>query len=300
MDLAVILLNWRDEQRTLKCARAVLDWQELRPQLFVVDNESTAATSGILAAALPAGSLICSAANLGYGGGNNLGLKRALAASLDYTLLLNTDADISQAAVNRLLATLEAQPRISIVSPVIQEEDDSSICIVGSRDIAWHSRTRTVVSGAALKTFNDYPIHEVDFVSGTAILVRTSLWNEIGLLDEEYFFSGEVADFCKRTRDRGHAIAVDLEAEARHDSGQTPAHRRETLYVYYGLRNRFLYVKRHHARAKAGYFAYWTIYGAIAVARALLQGKRAKAHALVLALMHAYRGRYGDQNAALL
>jgi hypothetical protein len=298
MGLAVILLNWRCEQQTLRCAHAVTGWQALNPYLIVVDNESTEATSRALSTILPANQLIFSAENLGYGGGNNLGIKRALAAELKYVLLLNTDAEISAEGVTRLLERLETNPQISIVGPVIHEGDGArQLSLVGGRDIARHSSTRIAVPPGDVKKLSGYPIHEVDYVSGTVFLARSSALKEIGLLDEDYFFSGEIADFCKRARDQGHKVCVDLEVEARHDTSLTPVHLRETLYVYYGLRNRFLYVKKHHAREKRKYFAYWTMAGAVGLARALLRGNMARARAVVLALMHAYGGRYGNQNS---
>ena len=92
-------------------------------------------------------------------------------------------------------------------------------------------------------------------------------------------------------------VMEDLKVEARHDPDQTSLCMRETLYRYYNLRNRFLYVKKHYEPQKIKYFAFWTMAGALMLARALLGGKMAKARALVLAIMHAYAGRYGNQNA---
>ena len=146
----------------------------------------------------------------------------------------------------------------------------------------------------------DYPVHAVEYVSGTVFLARSSVFKEIGLLDEEYFFSGEIADFCKRVRDKGHKVCVDLEVEAQHHAGQMPIDRRETLYLYYGLRNRFLYVRKYYAERKLRYFAYWTMRGTLGFARALLQWKIAKARAILLAVIHGCRGRYGNQNAAFV
>jgi GT2 family glycosyltransferase len=301
LDLAVILLNWRHEEQTLRCARAVTAWQALKPHLIVVDNESTEATSSVLSAALPANSLICSTVNLGYGGGNNLGIRRALAAEIKYVLLLNTDAEIGPENVSHLLERLETHPQISIVGPVVQEgQDPRARRLVGGRDIAHHSSTRIAVPRGDVKSLPDYPIHEVDYVSGTVFLARASVLKEIGLLDEEFFFSGEIADFCKRARNRGHKIYVDLEVEAQHHIDQTSMHLRETLYLYYGLRNRFLYVKKHYARQKIKYFSYWTMAGAVMLARALGHGKMAKARAVILALMHAHGGHYGNQNGSFI
>lgn len=150
------------------------------------------------------------------------------------------------------------------------------------------------------KILRDHPIHAVDYVSGTVFLARSSIFKKIGLLDEEYFFSGEIADFCKRVREKGHKVCVDLEVEALHHTDQMPIHRRETLYVYYGLRNRFLYVRKYYARRKLRYFAYWTMKGTLGFARAVLQWKIAKARAILLAVVHGCRGRYGNQNAAFV
>jgi hypothetical protein len=80
MSLAVILLNWHNERQTLRCARTIAAWQELSSHLYVVDNESTQATSRTLADALVSADLISSPLNLGYAGGNNLGIRTALAA----------------------------------------------------------------------------------------------------------------------------------------------------------------------------------------------------------------------------
>jgi GT2 family glycosyltransferase len=301
MSLAVILLNWRNERQTLRCARAVAAWQDLRPHLYVVDNESTEATSETMASALASDSLICSPRNLGYAGGNNLGIRRALAAQHQYILLLNSDAEISEAGTIRLLERLQANPQISILGPLIHEtRDGRTHLLVGGRDIARYASTRMAIAPPDLKRLPGYPLHEVDYVSGTVFLARASAFAETGLLDEEYFFSGEIADFCKRVKDRGCQIHVDLEVEARHDPGQAPPDIRETLHVYYGLRNRFLYVTRHHAREKMRYFAYWTMLGTLRLVRALSQGKTGRARAIILALTHAYTGRHGNQNAKFL
>src|SRR5690349_4744884 len=137
MGLAVILINWRQEERTLRCVRAVAGWRALEPRVIVVDNESTEATCSALSAAVPDENLICSAVNTGYAGGNNLGIKRALAAEPEFVLLLNTDAEISSAGVAQLLAKLDEYTQIAIIGPVVNEADDKQTGRhVGGQDIA--------------------------------------------------------------------------------------------------------------------------------------------------------------------
>jgi GT2 family glycosyltransferase len=299
MSLAIILLNWRNAQQTLRCVHSISEWAELRPQLYVIDNESTAATSAALAPALIPDSLICSPVNLGYAGGNNLGIQRAMAHECEYVLLLNSDAEIAEATVQRSLATLKANPQISILGPLIKETcDGRARLLAGGRDIARYRFTRSAVRPEELRSLAGYTLYEVDYVSGTVFMARASVFKEIGLLDEEYFFSGEIADFCKRARDKGHMTYVDLQAEARHDPEQASSELRQTLYTYYNWRNRFLYVRKHCERRK--YVYHWTMFGVLAMGRALCRGQAAKARAIALALRHAQAGRYGNQNASFL
>jgi GT2 family glycosyltransferase len=297
--LAIVLLNWRQEQQTLACVRAVLAGSTVPASVIVVDNESTNASYRALSTAIPANNLIASRENRGYAGGNNLGIRRALELGAEYVLLLNTDAEITPTGLSRLLDRLDAHPQISILGPaIIEGNGHTTKYLVGGRDIARHLVTRIAMPADGVTRLPGYPVREVDYVPGTVFLARTSVLRKIGLLDETYFFSGEIADLCKRARDSEHKVCVDLEVEGRHDLGRTPMHLRETLYVYYSLRNRFLYVKKHHARVRRRYFAYWTIVGLVALVRALWQGKSRRARAVVLALWHAYGGHYGNQNAS--
>jgi len=298
MTLTVILVNWRNEQQTLRCAAAVRNWKALKPDLIVIDNESTKTTSTVLADALAPDELICSPINLGYGGGNNLGIKRTLAGEQNYILLLNTDAEISETSLTQLLKRMDANPDISILGPVIYEGHDGHVqCLIGGRDIAQNSSTRIAAEPDALAAVPGYPLHEVDYVSGTVFLARRCVFEQVGLLDEQYFFSGEIADFCRRAKNSSHRICVDLEVEARHDTSQSPSQLRETLYTYYSLRNRFMYVRKHYPSEKLKYFSRWAKLGGLDFVRSIRARKTAKARAILLALAHAYSNRGGNQNA---
>jgi GT2 family glycosyltransferase len=301
MSLAVILLNWHSEQQTLQCARAIATWQTLKPRLYVVDNESSEASRAALAAVLAPESLLHSPLNLGYAGGNNLGIRRALAAQCRYILLHNSDAEISEAGVSKLVERLNANPQIAVLGPVIREtRDGRSQLLAGGRDIARHMVTRVRMPAGDPKKLAGYPLVEVDYVPGTVFLARADVFTDIGLLDEEYFFSGEIADFCKRVQASGRKVCIDLEIEARHHPGQAAPRMRETLYAYYSFRNRFLFVTRHHTSERTRYFAHWTVIGVLALMRALVLGRAGKARAIGLALADAYAGRYGNRNASFL
>ncbi len=299
--LAVILVNWRNEDRTIPCVAGVKGWTTLRPRLVVVDNESTPASRRALSEVLAPQELISSQVNLGYGGGNNLGITRALSEGVDFILLLNSDAVISEAGVSALLQRLADNKDVAIVGPVLREgEGADAVLYIGGRDIARAAATKVAARRDALSAVPDFPLHAVDYVSGTVFLARRAVFEQAGLLDEQFFFSGEIADLCKRARDSGQRACVDLEVEAGHDPTGTPAQLRDTLYTYYSLRNRFHYARKHYPTEKVRYGLVWTRIGVAAFVRALQHRQMAKARAIALALAHAHINRLGNQNAKFL
>lgn len=297
MRLAIILVNWRNDEQTLRCARAILDWRRLSPELIVVDNQSTECSRQRLAAVLAPDQVVPSETNLGYGGGNNLGMSLALARQNESILLLNSDVEISEETAIALTVRLEANPHVSILGPVIEEHARSGVHVyVGGRDIALHALTRVVVAPGRLQALPGHPLLAVDYVPGTVFLARRVVFEAIGLLDERYFFSGEIADFCQRARLQGFQAFVDLEATAIHDTCHDSPSRRDALHAYYSLRNRFLYVRKHHGPAKMKLLASWASLGAVQSVRALLRCNLARARALALAVAHGCANRYGNQN----
>jgi GT2 family glycosyltransferase len=297
MSLVVVLINWQVEEQTLQCVRTLRSWQTLKPEILVVDNQSTKASSEELHQELTAEELISSPVNRGYGGGNNLGIERALGNKNDYILLLNTDAEISESGVVRLLERLKTYPDISILGPVIFERQENHMrCLIGGRDIARHQNTRIVAEPNGLGAVVGYPLYEVDYVLGTVFLTRGVLFDQIGLLDERYFFSGEIADFCKRARNEGHRACTDLEVRAYHDTNKTPLELRESLYLYYSLRNRFLYITKHYSSRKFLYFSFWIVLCGLKLTYAMIRWKTARARAIFIALEHALLNKFGDQN----
>ena len=145
-----------------------------------------------------------------------------------------------------------------------------------------------------------YPLKDVDYVPGAVLLARRSLFDRIGLLDEQFFFSGEIADLCKRAMDGGQKVCVDLKCKARHDTRQTPERLRAALYVYYSLRNRRLFAMKHYPADSTKYLASWAKLCLVEFARALAKGNLRKARAIALAFTHGCKSRFGDQNAAFL
>ncbi|GIW78881.1 MAG: hypothetical protein KatS3mg105_0688 [Gemmatales bacterium] len=297
MEFAVILVNWHDEEGTLRQVRALRSWKRLRPRLFVVDNGSTSVSRASLSGEVDRSELICSAVNRGYGGGNNLAIIPAIRQRVDALLLLNNDADISEAGAEALLERLASDSKIAILGPTIWEgAGEQWHAYAGGRDIALYQTTRIPFELGTVGSSPSNPLVAVDYVPGTVFFARREVFERTGLLDERYFFSGEIADFCARARRHGFRAFVDLQVQAKHDVGRTCHRLRNTLYEYYSLRNRFLYVTKHHRRHRLRLFFRWFALGMKRSMSALANGDLARAWALQLALRHAFLRRFGNQN----
>jgi GT2 family glycosyltransferase len=301
MSLAVVIVNWRSEALALRQAAQIRAWSELGPELFVVDNESTEASKAALAGALLQGGLISNEENLGYGGGNNCGIGRALAGNAQYVLLLNNDTEVSEKTIVHLIERLELNPDIHVIGPAIQElRDDGEHWYGGGNDIARNVSTRIGIAPRDRGSLSGDPPRPVDYVPGAVFIARREVFERVGLFDESFFFGGETADLCKRARDQGYGVFVDLAVSAQHDARQRSSHMRETLYAYYSLRNRMLYVRKHYPDEQTRLFAYWTAVCIAECGRALLRGRLDRARAVFLALAHGYANRSGNQNASFL
>jgi hypothetical protein len=249
----------------------------------VADNGSTD-NSRSLANRFPRVRFVWNQANLGYAGGLNPALRAIRAGGIQTALLLNSDALLSRDAAEALFATLTARPRLGAVGPVLEESGGRRS--YGGRDPGRFVQTRRSRPPRPA----DDGLLDADYVPGTVFLFRTDILDQVGYLEEDYFFSGEIADWCARARAAGWRCAVDPQVSVRH-AEDDDAHLRATLYRYYTLRNRFLYLRRHPAFGRR---AFWMAVGALQWVRA---GFRPEIrNAIAWALQDGVCGRFGNRN----
>ncbi len=293
--LSVVILNWNAADDTVACLRSVEAWDAKgivdRPTIWVVDNASRPPGIEPIRREFPDVRILESPTNRGFGGGNNLGIEAALRHGADAVLLLNNDAFVDAESVAAIVATLSADAAIGVVGPTVWHRGE---CVsAGGRDIARYSVTH--LRPRVLPTSRV----DVDYVPGTVALLRRQVFERAGLFDEEYFFGGEMADLCHRARLHGLRSVIDPRGRARHDLDRSLG-LRETLHAYYVVRNRFLYVRKHHARRATWLYGRWILRGAVAILAALCRGKSTRAWAISLGVLDGMRGRFGGRNERVL
>jgi len=295
MTIHVVLLNWNQGDAVRTMLQRIQSWTGLSLRIWVVDNASTDQSGSTLSAAFPDARILFNPENRGYAGGINTALReiQPVAEADDLILLINNDVQIEPACVISLVDGLRQNPDAGMIGPVLLEgRPEQPRRSWGGRDIGRYVHTR--ISTPPGSPDNNEFI-SVDYVPGTVLLFRTALLDRIGLLDEDYFFSGEIADYAARVRKAGLLCLVCRQAEANHlahDEQQL----RGTLYLYYSLRNRFLYIRKHQLSGYKCRFMKWTCIGLAMAAKNLLTGRFAASRAVGFALTDGWSGRFGNRN----
>lgn len=293
MQLAVIILNWNAAADTIRCVGHLAAWERLKPAIWVVDNASSDGSAEIIARECPEIHLIRNQSNLGFAGGNNRGIIEALEAGDAPILLLNNDAVIGESDALRLLESLQADKQIGFIGPLLfdAEHKERLLAAGGGSPVKHHHSHFHKFSAAT-------PIFAVTYVPGTVIIGRAEVFRTVGLLDEAYFFSAEVADLCLQAAQHGYLSVIDTRARAYHALGRS-SKLRDTLYTYYIIRNRFLLLRKHH-RWNIPLFGFWTLYSLALTLKLRLSGQGYTAQAVWLGLLDGLQGRFGGQNERVL
>jgi GT2 family glycosyltransferase len=200
--VCVIILNWKDSEATFACLRALAGTGYPNLCTVVVDNGSTDGSVETLAR-MDSVNLIRNGRNLGFTGGVNVGLRHAVSKGADYVWMLNSDATVQPDVLGKLVAAAESDPRIGLVSPVFHDPDvpDVPEFCLGRFDPAARYATQTADVAQAKEWQANHP--DQVLLLGTALLVRRSLIEAIGGLDEGFFAYVEDVDYCLRSLKAG-------------------------------------------------------------------------------------------------
>jgi GT2 family glycosyltransferase len=213
--VVTVVLNWRRPDETRDCVRSLLAMDYPNHHILVIDN--SAGTTGIedLLSGLPF-EIIRNPANLGFTGGVNIGMRHAVASGADYVWLMNSDATVAPDALSRLVAAAEADQRIGLISPVIHAPEDRGklIFCLGLQSPGLVASGGTSDPAEAAKWLRDRQTETVLY--GAALLVRRTLIETIGGLDERFFAYVEDVDYSLRCHDAGFLVAVCFEAVVWH------------------------------------------------------------------------------------
>lgn len=235
-EVAVLVLNWRRYDETQECLESLQSLEiPPRPRVYLIDQESDTAALGHLVARFPEVVAIPLSGNLGYAGGMNRGIERALADGAKYLMLLNNDARMTPPVVRQLLALFKSHLHVGVAGPSLRFlPPDERVVSIGLEVNRWSGRVHLRHHGGLPENLYPYP-HQVDAVSGACLMISAEVLREIGPLDESYFFYFEDVDLCLRARAAGWNVYCIPTAVVYHEGGATMGESPDR--VYYGVRN---------------------------------------------------------------
>jgi GT2 family glycosyltransferase len=241
--LSIILVNYRRPDDTVACVRSIAGSTFRDMQIIIVDNGSGDGSADRFGRECPGTTLIRSSRNLGFAGGNNLGIRRALNDGSRCILLLNNDTIVDPETVETLMTTIRAEPGAGIVGAKIVYHD--------SPDILWFAggylNTNAARGGHYGIGKPDGPPFNVpkpcEYITGCCLLARREVFEAGGMLSTPYFAYMEDAEFCLRARNAGYAVLYEPRARVLHKISMT-AQWDSPAYIYLNLRNKFLFLQR--------------------------------------------------------
>ncbi|MDP9173949.1 MAG: glycosyltransferase family 2 protein [Planctomycetota bacterium] len=250
--ISAILVNYNTREMTVRCLESVVaDLAGIPSEIIVVDNGSSDGSAEFIAGAAPYAKLIISEKNAGFGAGNNLAMREARG---DYFLLINTDAFPKPGASAALLQYLQGNPKVGVVGPKLLNADGSNQQSCFRFPTPLRSWMENLWISAAMKRYpaiDDYRFwgHDsqrmVDFVIGACLLVRRSVYEQVGGFDEKFFMYAEESDWMYRMQKAGWQTAFIPTAFVTHLGGASGAADRPKINKFF-FESLDYYELKHH------------------------------------------------------
>lgn len=250
--ISVVVLNYRGLANTLECLRS-LKGQKLskgKINIVVVDNASVDGSAQALGK-LEGIHLITNSSNLGYSGGNNIGIKYSVQNGADLVFILNNDTIVDESCLETLL---EAAKSNDIISPKIyfaknyefhkdryQEKETGKVIWYAGGKIDWDNIIGIHIGVDEVDRHQFNKGLKIDLATGAAMLVKKKVFERIGLFDEKYFLYLEDMDFCVRAKKANFNIAFEPKAIVWHKNAGSAGGSGSKIQDYYITRNRLLF-----------------------------------------------------------
>jgi len=252
--VALVILHFNEPKLTENCLESVkkIKTQDFKVEVIVINNNPQEKIN-FLKRKFPEFVFLEVKENLGFTGGNNLGIKKALKKGTNFVLLLNNDTLVDKNLITELLEVAKNNKQAGILGPKIyfapnyefhreryQEKERGRVIWYAGGLFDWQNIIASHRGVDEIDRGQYQRLEATDFASGCAMLVRKEVFQKIGLFDNQYFLYLEDVDFCQRAKKAGFKIFYVPTAKLWHlNAGSSEVG--GPLHDYYLTRNRLLF-----------------------------------------------------------
>lgn len=263
--VSIITVNYNELEVTCELLDSIRRNSYSNMEVIVVDNASKANPVFYLNKNYPEVKVIRSGRNLGFAGGNNLGIE---ASKGEYLFFVNSDAELTDGVIETLLALFERNPKLGIVSPLLcyhNENPENEVDIIqyaGTTPV--HPLTaRNETLGELEEDHGQYrEALPTAYVHGAAMMTTREVLNKAGRMSERFFLYYEELDWCEKIRRAGFEIYIEPNAKIYHKESISVS-KINTLKTYYLNRNRILFMRRNKSALELAAFILFLIFATI-------------------------------------
>ena len=241
--ISIITVNFNQPEATLALLKSISAYDSVfELEIIVVDNGSKENPEFLLRADHPGIIFIRSAENLGFAGGNNLGIN---AAKGDLLFLVNNDTEFRPELIEHLADTLKHNSRIGIISPKIVYFDEPEIIqYVGFTPMNYYTcRNKCIGQFETDKGQYDNIVGQTGYAHGAAMMITRKALEAAGPMADNFFLYYEEMDWCELIKQAGFEIWVNTNAVILHKESLSVG-KNSALKEYFMNRNRLLFIRR--------------------------------------------------------
>jgi GT2 family glycosyltransferase len=255
--IITVILNTNRRDDTLECIASLQAGHYTNHRILVLDNASTDGSVEAIRSRYPQVEILALAENRGYAGNNNVGIQAALQQGADWVFVLNEDTLLDAACLPELIRVGESDEKIGILGPLVYHHNEPDV--IQSAGGVFSPHLEATHTGQNEPDRGQFPgPRPVDWISGCAILVRRAVIEQVGALDERFFYYWEETEWCLRAARNGWKIFHAPQAKIWHKGVQRD-YRPGPAVTYYNTRNRFLMLAKHRAPLATWFYTWGEI-----------------------------------------
>lgn len=240
--VSIILLNWNGKKDTLECFASLSKLSYSNVEIILVDNGSTDDSIEVFKKQYPQFTYIETHENLGFAGGNNVGLKYALSTDSQYFLLLNNDTTVDPDFLHPLVDAAKKHPQGGIFGTKILSYSNPEV--IDHLGGFWNpKRAEFDTWGKEIPDEKDIPERQVDYVCGCSFFITKDVLEKIGLLEPRFFLLWEETDYCFRARKNGFEVWSIPKSKIWHKVSSSFVGGKPHMH-YFWWRSRLLWIER--------------------------------------------------------